>query len=199
MVSPLMALTAIIMVITLTLYYKSALNFRQILPLIISSSIGIPFGILFLKNIDNQIGLIILGIMIISYSLYSLFNFSLPEIKSSKLVYVFGFLSGLSAGAYNIGAPPLIVYADCCGWNQEKFKSSLSVLFVFHVIIINISHAIQGNINAEVWQLYLYSIPSIVLGLIAGLYCSKFINPIKFRKVVLFLLLIIGTKLIISN
>jgi uncharacterized membrane protein YfcA len=194
--SPLVALMGLIVVLTLTFYHKSELKFRLVLPLIIASSLAIPFGILAVKNIDNKIGLAILGVIVISYSLYSLFNFSLPKINSVNLSYACGFLSGLLSGAYNTGGPPMVIYANCCRWNPTKFKSNISAFFLINVIFLNINHVLQGNINREVLKLFMNSLPSIFIGLCTGLFLAKFINTFWFDKIVLILLLCTGIKLL---
>ncbi len=197
--APLLALVALITITTLALHYKSNFEFKLVLPLIIASSMAIPLGIFVLKNLDNQFGLAILGLIVTSYSLYSLFNFPLPEIRSVKLGYGLGFLSGLLSGAYNTGGPPIVIYANCCRWNLPQFKSNISGFFLINVIFVNINHLMQGNLTPEVWRLFLYTIPTIFIGLFAGLFLSRFLNPLWFRQIVLVLLLVTGVKLLVFS
>lgn len=196
--SPLMNLIALSTLSIISFYYRKKLEFKKILGLVISSGLAIPFGVYFLKSMDQTITLTLLGIVVISYALYSLFELPLPLIHSHKWGYGFAFFSGLLSGAYNTGGPPIIIYGSCRRWTQEQFKSTLNFFFFCNVIVVLINHLLQGNFTSEVLRLFILSIPMILVGLGSGLFLSKKINLLLFRKLVLFLLIITGVQLLIK-
>ncbi|MDJ0845143.1 sulfite exporter TauE/SafE family protein [Crocosphaera sp.] len=196
--SPLMNLISLLTLLIISVYYRNKLEIKAIFRLVIASSLAIPFGVYFLKNIDQTISSTILGMVVLGYGIYSLLEFPLPSIRSPKWGYGFAFCSGLLSGAYNTGGPPMIIYGNCCRWTPEQFRSNLNFFFFCNVIIVLTNHFLQGNITPEVLQLFMISIPMIVIGLILGFSLSKRVNLLLFRKLVLILLSMAGLQLLIQ-
>lgn len=106
-----------------------------------------------------------------------------------------GFLSGILIGSYNIPGPPVIVYGNSQHWSQEKFKSNLTGFFWVNALLVIIGHGIQHRITTEVFQQYLITIPGLLIGLSAGITLSKSFNPLIFRRVILGILIVLGSQL----
>ncbi len=196
--SPLMNLIALVTLLIISIYYRKKSEFKAILGLIIPSSLGIPLGVFFLKNIEQTITLTFLGIVVLGYGIYSLLELPYPSINSSKWGYGFAFLSGLLSGAYNTGGPPIVIYGSCCRWTPVQFRSKLNFFFFCNVIVVLINHSIQQNFTPEVWQLFIINLPMIFIGLVAGFLLSKVIDLLLFRKLVLILLIMTGLQLLIK-
>ncbi len=196
--SPLMNLIALLTLLIISFYYRKKLEVRAILGLIMASSLAIPFGVYFLKNMNQTVMLMLLGMVVLGYAIYSLLELPLPLINSQKWGYGFAFFSGLLSGAYNTGGPPIVIYGSCCRWTPEQFKSNLNFFFFCNVIIVLINHFLQGNFTSEVLQLFVRNIPIIFIGLVLGFFLSNRVNLLLFRKLVLSLLVIAGLQLIIK-
>ncbi|MEL4895920.1 sulfite exporter TauE/SafE family protein [Crocosphaera sp. Alani8] len=196
--SPLMNLIALLTLLIISFYYRKQLEFKGILGLVVASGLAIPFGVYFLKHIHQTIALTILGIVVLSYAIYSLLELPLPIISSHKWGFGFAFLSGLLSGAYNTGGPPIVIYGSCRRWTQEEFKTNLNFFFFCNVIIIFINHLLQGNYTTQVINLFLSNIPIIFVGLTLGFLLSDRVNLLVFRKLVLVLLVITGLQLLIK-
>jgi len=196
--SPLVALVSMIAELIILFRYRHALNLRALAPLTIAAVIGIPIGVLALRNLDASIVTTLLGVILILYSIYALFSPNLPELASNAWAYGFGFVAGMLGGAYNTSGPPVIMYGNFRRWPPEEFKSNLQGFFIVVGLIVIAVHAASGNITNEVWNNVLLSLPGIALGLIAGFLLSKRINAKLFRKIVLVLLIVLGIRLIFS-
>ena len=85
-VVPLVALLSLTLEFILLLWYRDDLEFRAIFPVTIASIPGIPVGIWAFKTVDEDIFLAILGIILVSYGIYALFNFKLPELTPYPVV-----------------------------------------------------------------------------------------------------------------
>ena len=132
-----------------------------------------------------------------SYALYGLFGPPFQKLKSSVWGYIFGALSGLLSGAYNIGGPPLIIYANSCQWNPDEFKSNLQSVLMINITLVVITHFFEGSFTPEVAYLFLISLPAMVIGLFASGFLSKYVNQDLFRTIVLIMLVFMGIKLMI--
>jgi hypothetical protein len=195
--TPLVALVAMTLESFLLLRYRTALNLKAILPLMAASAVGIPIGLIAFKYVDEEVFLTLLGVVLAGYGLYGLFKFRLPELHSRLWAYGAGFLAGVLSGAYNTGGPPVVVYADCKRWSPSVFKSNLQGLFLFNDVFVITGHALSQNFTPLVWKTYLWALPAIALGILAGTSLDRYLNPESFRKVVLVLLVVMGIRLIL--
>jgi uncharacterized membrane protein YfcA len=194
--APLVALLAISLEIILLIYYRSALNVRAVWPLVLSSIVGVPLGVLTLKQVDEEITLSILGLVVLGYALYGLLKPSMPELRGGGWGYLMGFLAGILGGAYNTSGPPVILYGDLRGWQPDEFKGNLQGFFLINSLVVVFSHAWAGNLTPDIWQHYLAALPVLALGCIAGIALYRVLNPAAFRKIVLGLLILLGINLI---
>ncbi len=196
--APLVALTAGTLELALVIRYRDTLNVQSVWRLLLAALVGIPLGIVLLRNLDERVVLTFLGIILVGYPVYALFNPHLPKLDGRPWPYLFGFVAGLLGGAYNTSGPPVIIYGDSHRWSPAEFKANLQGFFLLNDALVIASHALNGNLTSWVWQTYLMTIPGIAFGMIGGLALSRFINPATFRKIVLALLIVLGLRMIAS-
>jgi uncharacterized membrane protein YfcA len=196
--APLVAIFALTIELVVLGRHWRSLNLRAILPIILTSAIGIPLGIWALQGVDENLVLSFLGGLIAAYAIYSLLNLKLPELNQPAWAYLFGLFAGLLGGAYNTSGPPVVIYGNARRWPPREFKSNLQSIFVLNSAMVFGGHAISGNVTPEVWQLYLWSIPAILLGFLAGNKMDHYLDADRFRRIVLWLLIVLGLRLIFS-
>jgi uncharacterized membrane protein YfcA len=195
--APLVALSVMLLEITILLRYREAFNFGVVKLLVIAAIIGIPIGVFAMRSIEADIVNKVLGIVVIGYALYALLAPGLPELAGNNWAYFFGFIAGILSGAYNTPGPPVVIYGNARRWPPDEFKSNLQGFFLVNGIMVIAVHAISGNITTEVFRNLLYTLPGLALGLVAGFYLSTRINPGLFRNIVLVALLFLGASLLI--
>jgi uncharacterized membrane protein YfcA len=196
--APLVSIVALITELILLIYYRDAFNLGVVWRLLLASVIGVPLGVLALRTIDPQLILSLLGIVVAGYALYALLDFRLPAIQQPAWAYGAGFLAGVLGGAYNTAGPPVIVYGNCRGWPPAEFKSNLQGFFLVNSVIVTIAHIVAGNYTPFIWRSSLVALPAMALGILVGLSLAKRISSDRFRKLVLWLLLILGIWLILG-
>jgi len=195
--TPLVAVVALVLEIVLIIRFRQSLDVRDIWRVILAALIGTPLGVYFLSNVDENISLTVLGLVIAGYAIYALLGLNMPRLNRPVWAYLAGLFGGLLGGAYNTSGPPVILYADCRRWPPDVFKSNLQGYFVVSSVAILASHALSGNLTPQVWNLFWWTIPFIVIGLIAGLSLDRWLNPVTFRRMVLVLLVVMGIRLIV--
>lgn len=193
---PLITFLQCITTVTMILYYHQKLQIHLVLKIIFGSILGIPIGSFILQYLNTQIMLKILGIGIITYAIYYLVTPKFPKIQGDAWPYCFGFLSGLLSGAYNLSAPPIVIYGNLSDWKPEEFKINLLSSFFVTELITLINRFSSRSFTPEVWGLFQIAIIPLALGLSCGLLISKDINIVKFKKIVLILLIFSGLNLI---
>lgn len=195
---PLMAIIILELQLIMVARYRLALDKRMVGRISGAAVLGIPIGVLFLSRIPEAITISVLGLVLIFYVLYSLFKLPVPALKSTGWAYFFGFLSGIGGGAYNIAAPPMIIYADTQRWEPKLFKGNLQGCFLIITVAAILTHSLSGSVMMDVLQKSLLAIPFVLMGALAGFYLDRFINAAVFRKIVLGLLLILGINLALT-
>jgi uncharacterized membrane protein YfcA len=196
--APLVAVFALVAELVLLLYYRHALDLRLVWRLAFASLLGVPLGVMALRVVDERLVLMLLGVLLVAYSIYALLSVRLPSIEQTLWAYGAGFLAGILGGAYNTAGPPVIVYGNCRGWSPEQFKANLQGFFVLNSLAIFAAHILAHNFTRPVWQNSLVSLPAVALGIVTGLSLSHRINAARFRRVVLALLFLMGLWLLFA-
>jgi uncharacterized protein len=194
---PLVALVTGTLEFFLLIRYRAAFNIRAVWRMTAASILAIPIGVWTLRNISDKILLPLLGFIMASYALYALLNFRLPRLEHPAWAFLAGFLAGLFSGAYSVGGPPAIIYGTCRGWKPEEFKSNLQGFFLVNDALALVNHGIAGNLTPVVISTYLWALPVIALGIFSGTALDRIIDPQRFRKLVLGLLVVMGLRLML--
>lgn len=166
--------------------------------LILSTLAGIPFGLLFLKNINERIVTLVLAAVIILFSLYSLFRPGLLRLRSDHAAIPFGFVAGILGAAYNANGPPVVFYGGLRGWRPERFRATLQGYFLPTGAAVAIGQGIAGLWTSPVVRVYLYSLPLVLLAVFIGSKLCRKIPEHKFNRYMYGLLLVIGIVLAVK-
>jgi uncharacterized protein len=173
-------------------------NLKSVWRLILSSAIGIPLGIYILTSINNRILVIILGIFLILFSLFRIFATKTIKIKSNKPAYLFGFLSGIFGGAYNVGGPFIVVYSTLKNWSPIEFKATLQGYFFISNIIIVFMQGASGLWTSKVFLIYLLALPVVGIAIFLGGKFTLLIPKGKFDKIIYLFLILVGIFLLVQ-
>lgn len=196
--APLGALIAITSQILLTYRYRKLVNWRTIAPMSFSAIAGIPIGVNALQIVSSDLLLGILGAVLLFYAIYALLELRLPHLRHPAWGIGAGFVSGLLSGAYNVGGPPVVMYAGCQQWSPQEFKGNLQGVFLVNSISVIFVHLIAGHYDSGVLEKYVLVLPALFLGILLGVTSDRWLNPQLFRRIVLIVLIFVGVNLILS-
>lgn len=195
---PLCMLSGLLITAFLSLQLKDHLDWRKILPLLCGCLPGIVAGTLFLKKINEPLFKILLGIMLISYSLYRL----LLSPKSRSINKAWGLMAGFGTGAisaaFSAGGPPTIIYTTLTGWNKHEIKSTLSIFFFLGGVVTVVAHIISGLTTMAVLQLSAISLPAVLIGVWSGSMLYKRFKTEGYVKLVMIGLIAMGLMMLHS-
>lgn len=177
---------------------RKNIQFKSILPLILTATLMVPLGVYLGKYGHEALIKIILGILIIFFSIYNLSNTQLPSLKNDKWAPLFGGISGLFAGAYNIAGPPAAIYGTLRQWSPQIFRASLQSYLLYVNLFVVSNHIYMGSYQQiDILPYYLYSCPTMLLAVPIGKKInSKISNPKAFNKYVYILMACSGLMLI---
>ncbi len=197
-VTPLVLLNGLALTAMLFIVKRKHVNLRELIPLLASAAVGVPFGIFILTYLDEQILRKILASLIILFSVYSLAGLLPAKPVSRRWSYVFGFLAGSLGAAFNINGPPVIVHAALQQWDKDRTIANLQGFFLSSAFLIGAGHAARGLYTADVLFLWSMLIPIIFTGMFAGNFINTRIDAERFKRIVITMLLIIAIMMLRS-
>ena len=189
---PLCILHSVLMTSYLTLTLKDHMEKKKILPLLMGSLPGIYFGVTFLKNVDSDVIKLLLGILIVAYSIYSLFFKPRPKTLHKAWAYVAGFGTGFIGSAFSAGGPPTIIYTTLTGWSKDYIKATLTGFFLTSAIVTALVHAAIGLTTTLVVKYFFVSSAFVLIGVYSGTKLYSRVSTEVYIKVILILLILLG-------
>lgn len=194
-VIPFTALMGMGMTTFLLIQLWSHLSWKKIMPFLIGTVPGIPLGVLFLKKMDKGTVQLILGCLLIAYSIYSLLSRTPRKGIRRGWGYLFGFLGGCLGGAFSASGPAVIVYASLQDWPKDRIKASLQGMFFVSGAIVILFYTLNGFITTVVLKYFGVSLPALLLGTFVGALCYGRISDVQYKKVMFILLGLLGAFL----
>jgi uncharacterized protein len=194
---PLCILNSLVITTYLSLKMKKHLDTKKILPLCIAAVPGIIVGSTILENVSSTIIRSWLGILLIAYSLYSLFSKPTPRKLHKIWCYIAGFLSGAIGAAFSAGGPPTIIYTTLNDWKKDTIKATLSGFFLFNSYLIATVHAVNGLTSIETFTYFMISAPVVLLGTVLGSICYGRIPHTLYLRIIFTFLILMGIMMIL--
>jgi uncharacterized membrane protein YfcA len=175
------------------------LNIGRLLPLIVGSAIGVPFGILALRWMPSSYLRSTIGAVLILFSLYNLLRPNLPSMKQAGRLgdASAGFLNGVVGGATGLAGIIVVIWSSLRGWQRDEQRAVVSPTSIATFLITLIALGRVGSITTEVIKLFALGLPALAAGTWIGWIVYGRLDEGRFRKGVLILLLASGVVLAI--
>jgi len=199
MASPLFAVFALTMSLSMLITSWKNVDLRVAWRLVVSAFPGVVVGLFALKNIPEAYVITVVGVVLILYGLFNLFNPRLPHFHNEWSAFIFGFIAGILGGAYNTNGPPVVIYGTLRKWPPELFRATLQSFFFPTGIMIVGGHAFSGLLTADVIRLYAYALLGGFLALWLGGMVNSRIPKTVFSKIIYGFLVVIGIVMLVNN
>jgi len=179
---------------------RKKIHFKSAGGLIIYSLIGIPMGLWLLVHVEEYWVKLILGVVIIAFSIYLLSGSHLEELKqdSQKWLFVCGLLSGVLGGAYGINGPPLVIYGAKRRWTAQHFRATLQAYFLIASLTGVVGYWISGLLIPQLLSYYLVSLPVLIPAILIGRMINARMQGDRFFKYSYIVLLMLGILLMVN-
>jgi uncharacterized membrane protein YfcA len=146
--------------------------------------LGTPLGILFLRHADERVLKAGLAVVILGFSAYSLLRPQPPLLKDDRTAWLFGLCSGVLGGAYNVNAPPLVIYGTLRRWSAERFRATLQGFFLPVSLFTFCGHGAAGLWTPAVVWYAAASLPAVVVAVYLGRVVNRRFRDELFRPAV---------------
>jgi uncharacterized protein len=197
--APLVSLVAATVTLFIILRSWQQMDLRATWRLLIGAVPGVFIGAWALKSLPEAWATTLLGVLLILVGAYHLVKPTLRALPGDGWAYGFGLLAGLFGGAYNMASPPVLIYGAVRRWPPEQFRVTLQGFFLPVSALILISHASAGLWTAQVIQLYLLSLPVLLLAFGIGSRLSRRLPTALFARLIYGALIVLGIALLLPR
>jgi len=174
---------------------------RRLWPLLLFTCFGIWTGTGFLSGPYAPYGTILLGILLVVYSVIALARaqFHAPKGQETWIGIACGYTSGLIAAATGVQAIPTMPYLQALGMERDEFIQALGVFFTTSTVamLFNLSHS--GLLTREVAIPSTLGLITSLIGMYLGQRLRQRLPEETFRRFFLISMIILGGYLAIEK
>jgi uncharacterized protein len=198
--APLAVIVSVAMAAVIVAQDWRHVHLRSASGLIMAALPGIPLGILLLARGNEHAVKLILGVLIIAFSAYSLAERSTLHLREDHRGWLLGcgFLSGVLGGAYGMNGPPLAVYGALRKWSPQHFRATLQGYFLVASLAGLLGFAVAGIWSAAITRYFVISLPAILIATLLGRTLNRRMQGHGFFRLVYAGLIAIGGTLIVE-
>jgi uncharacterized membrane protein YfcA len=198
--APLAVLMSVVVAAVIVVCDWRRIDFRSAAGLVVASLVGIPLGVLLLASTNDAVVKLVLGLVIVIFSIYSLaVDRTRHQIDDHPgWLLGCGFVAGILGGAYGMNGPPLVAYGALRRWAPQQFRATLQGYFLPASLAGLVGYWFIGLWNDAVTRYFLWSLPGVALAILVGGVLNQRMQSGGFFRFVYALLLVIGAILLIQ-
>ena len=199
--------TAVVLINTVSLFMFSLVIWqtrhhipvRQVLPIAAAGLVGVPVGILILRDADTAILRIAIALLIIALTLLAAFNrrWTLPN--STPVGLGTGFVVSMIVNAFGVGGALLALALLSRRMSSRALRGSLSLYFLAVEGAGVIGYGVTGLLTAERVQLIGVAVLPVVLGFGAAALILRRINEVMFRRLVIVAIVVTSLTVLVRE
>jgi uncharacterized protein len=174
-------------------------EWARLLPVIVASTVMTPVGAAALGHMDAVAVLRALGALIAGYVAFAVSDVTVPAAVGGRAGgWVMGAVAGFFGGAFDITGPALVVHGQAAGWGEGFRRNLMAVVAVNSTVVVGCDFFAGRLADYYYLDFLKWAVPSVVVGMLAGQYVGKRLDPSGFKKVVLGTCFLMGLRLILS-
>ena len=162
----------------------------------VSIMASIFFMSLFIMSFPKSIISVTIGVAMISFSLSQMFGAKISFGNSSMWHFVMGTFAGVLGGLSSIWSPPVAMYLLARNVSKAEFIGATGFLFLAGSVPLAIGLGFAGVLTINTILHSLIGLISVLAGFWIGEWLRGFAQQHVFRKIVLWVFLIMGARLV---
>lgn len=181
--------------------FRHDIEYGLLWPFLIGGVLGVPLGVMALQRLDPVWFRHLFGVFMIAYSLYMLARPRLPVVRLAPVAAriadgTVGWVSGIMGGVAMLHGTLATIWCGLRGWDKRKSRCVYQPYIGFTAIVVMITAGFNEKVDTSRLGLYfLVCLPALAAGLWIGLRIFDWISEERFRRLVLWLILISGISL----
>lgn len=177
---------------------RESVRWKIVLPIIVGTLVGIPFGLAILLGgniffIKALVSALLLYVGVTNLLRRTVERKPLP----TWVAGLAGLGVGVIGGATNIGGPPLVAYASRQPWDPRTFKATLLTTFFVSSGTKTGLLIASGNIQKPMLVCVACLLPAIIVGSLIGVRMFNRIDRERFNRIIAWALLFLAVLVLI--
>jgi len=179
-------------------HLRKQVVWRDMLPLIPFSLLGIVIAIWLLVNVNEKILVMALGVFVSLYAIYSLLP--LPDYSGGrKWAVIAGACGGMVGALFGTGGPFYVVYLKMRQLEKSQFRATIAMIFLVDGGVRITGYAVSGLYTTQVLWMLLILFPVLFLGMYVGHHLHFKIGQKRFNQVISVMLMMSGIMLLYKS
>ena len=197
LVVPMVGLLDYIASVSHGLKHRQAIAWREILPLLPFTFLGVVSGLYLFKTLDTELLKRFLGGFVLLYALYSLAGKSPKGQGSRYWALPAGGCGGLIGTLFGTGGPFYVIYLHFRGLDKSSFRATIATIFFIDGASRIIGYTASGFYSMNVLVLVAAALPVMAVALYAGGHIHTNISSQGFQRAISIILMCSGLALIL--
>jgi len=178
---------------------RAQIQWRQILPLLPFTALGVLSGLYLFKTVDSVTLAHALGVFVLVYAAYSLLVKNGDGRASALWAMPAGSLGGLVGTLFGTGGPFYVVYLKHRGLPKSQFRATFATIFLMDGAGRLAGYMAGGYFDRDWLILAAASLPMMAVGLYLGGLIHTSISQRTFQIAVSLLLVVSGISLLLRH
>ena len=178
---------------------RAQIQWRQILPLLPFTALGVLSGLYLFKTVDAVMLAHALGIFVVLYAIYTLFLKDGTGQASTLWAVPAGAMGGLVGTLFGTGGPFYVLYLKHRGLPKTQFRATFATIFLMDGAGRLIGYLAGGYFDRDWILLAAMSLPIMAAGLYLGGQVHTGISQRNFQVAVSLLLMVSGASLMLRH
>ena len=178
--------------------FRHELQWVRLWPFLVGGVLGIPVGVEILQRIDAQSFRVLIGCLLVGYSVVMLAIRRPVKINAGAPADgAVGFLGGVLGGVAGFAGALPTIWAGLRGWPKDEQRAVFQPFILLIQFLTLVCLGVQGAITMPAITSFLVCVPAMLAGLWLGWRLYGRVDERGFRRIVLWLLLLSGITLVI--
>ncbi|MFV0309305.1 MAG: sulfite exporter TauE/SafE family protein [Desertimonas sp.] len=110
-----------------------------------------------------------------------------------------GVVSGALTTSVGTNGPPLVFVLQARRFGPEQFRATITSVFFALDVVSSVVFATTGEHTGDVVRSVLVSLPGLLVGAALGVWLRRFLDPVRFRRLVLTVLTVAALSTIVTS
>ncbi len=165
--------------------YRKNVEFKTALPMICAALISIPVAVYFSALVSGEIFKILLGVVLITLSIYFMFFNVRIKIKPTCFNGILaGTLGGTLNGLFSTGGPPVVLYLSSATTDNTTYFATIQFYFCLTNLYAIATRAVNGIVNTEILIFAAIGMIGCMIGDFIGKFVFNKLNSNKLRYII---------------
>jgi uncharacterized membrane protein YfcA len=137
-------------------------EWKRLVPMIIGVT---ALGVTALVNLPRNAAMLLLGIFVLGFAVYSLLRKSTGHPIGANWAWVAGFAGGITSTVFGAGGPPYAIYLSQRGLTKEQFRATMGFAAMTSISLRIVAFLLTGLLlDLQVWLYALVAVPAALAG-----------------------------------